>query len=72
VNELVEMLAALAGSDLAPVYAPARPGEERRSSLAIGRAKAKLGWTPKVPLAKGLAKTVAWQRAVLGGGSWRG
>jgi len=71
VNELTGMLAALIGTDKKPIYAPGRSGEERRSALAIGRAKKELGWEPQVALAQGLAKTVVWQKSVLKGGKWR-
>lgn len=65
-NEILKMLRALIGSDVKPVYAPAKLGEERRSSLAIDRAKKYLGFEPKVALAQGLAKTIAWQKKRFG------
>jgi UDP-glucose 4-epimerase len=42
---------------LAPVFAPARPGELQRSALANVRAREALGWTPTVPLTEGLRVT---------------
>jgi UDP-glucose 4-epimerase len=41
-------------------FAPARPGEQLRSVLAIDKAAAELGWRPTVSLAQGLAETYAW------------
>ena len=60
VNTLLRMMRAVTGSDMRPVYAPARPGEERRSVLAIARARRVLGWKPQVSLEQGIAKTVSW------------
>ncbi|HSF06239.1 MAG TPA: NAD-dependent epimerase/dehydratase family protein [Methylomirabilota bacterium] len=59
VNELYRRLSRLAQVDRAPVYGPARPGEQRRSVLDAGRAKTALGWTPAIALDEGLARTLA-------------
>ncbi|HLG68578.1 MAG TPA: NAD-dependent epimerase/dehydratase family protein [Acidimicrobiales bacterium] len=53
VNELYAVMAAQAGVDRAPTYAPARPGELLRSSLDVGRAEIHLGWRPWTDLADG-------------------
>jgi len=47
------------GADFAPVHAPARAGEVLRSCLDASRAHELLGWEPQVPLADGLALTLA-------------
>jgi UDP-glucose 4-epimerase len=47
------------GADFAAVHAPARAGEVLRSCLDASRARALLGWEPQVPLADGLALTLA-------------
>ncbi len=60
VNSLLGMMRAVTGSDLRPIYAPGRPGEERRSVLAVGRARRVLGWKPQVSLERGIAKTASW------------
>jgi UDP-glucose 4-epimerase len=57
VNELHERLGRTAGRDVAPVPAPARPGEQRRSCLDAARAARELGWRPAVSLDEGLALT---------------
>jgi UDP-glucose 4-epimerase len=41
-------------------YAPARPGEQRDVEADITRARAALGWEPRVPFEDGLAETVRW------------
>jgi len=47
------------GGSFAPEHAPARPGEVLRSCLDASRAREMLGWEPQVPLADGLALTLA-------------
>ncbi|HKU60031.1 MAG TPA: NAD-dependent epimerase/dehydratase family protein [Gemmatimonadales bacterium] len=41
-------------------FAPPRPGELFRSSLAIGKAKSVLGWTPEVRFEDGLKPLIEW------------
>jgi UDP-glucose 4-epimerase len=41
-------------------FAPPRPGELFRSSLAIGKAKAVLGWAPEVRFEDGLVPLIEW------------
>jgi UDP-glucose 4-epimerase len=62
VNELYRRLAAIAGVSAPARHAPARPGEQRRSAVDPGRAKAMLGWAPLTSLDQGLAQTLAWSR----------
>ncbi|HUO04736.1 MAG TPA: NAD-dependent epimerase/dehydratase family protein [Candidatus Binataceae bacterium] len=57
VNQLYKTLAAVAGVKSAPVYQPARPGEQSRSVISPARAKKELGWRPEKKLADGLAET---------------
>lgn len=47
-------------------YHPAQPGDMRRSAADIARARALLGWQPRVPFDEGMARTVEWARAQLG------
>jgi len=63
VNALVATLFVAADADSALTYQPARPGEQRRSVIAPGRAERALGWRATTSLAEGLAKTLAWLRA---------
>ncbi len=53
VNELYRAMAAQAGVEAPPRYAPARPGELQRSSLDVARAAIQLGWRPWTELAEG-------------------
>lgn len=62
VNELYAAMAAGAGVDAAPTYAPARPGELDRSCLDASRAALHLGWEPFTDLATGTAATIEWFR----------
>jgi UDP-glucose 4-epimerase len=66
VNQLYAHLARAAGVDRAPVYAAARPGEQRRSVISPERARRELGWEPRVSLVEGLRETLAYFRARAG------
>ena len=44
-----------------------RPGHDRRYAIDAGKARAELGWEPRIAFADGLARTVAWY---LGNRSW--
>ncbi len=60
--DLYRAMAGLVGSDLEPVFAPARAGDVRDSLASIERARALLGYAPRVAWREGLARTVAWYR----------
>jgi nucleoside-diphosphate-sugar epimerase len=62
VNALYRGLCAVLGVRDEPEYAPARAGDVRRSVLDNARARALLGWTPRVSLEQGLARTVESMR----------
>jgi UDP-glucose 4-epimerase len=57
VNRLFNLLAGIAGAVEAPVRAPQRPGEQRRSVISPARAASELNWRPQVSLAEGLKLT---------------
>ena len=61
----------LAGSsyELKPVYAPSRPGEQQRSVISPARAARELNWHPKVTLADGLSRTLAFFKDRAGRGA---
>ena len=63
VNELYRAMAEAAGSGLAPVRAPQRPGELERSSLDPGRAAIHLGWKPWTDVAGGTAAVIEHYRS---------
>ena len=62
VNRLYALLAAAAGTDRPAKHAPAKPGEQMRSSVDPSRAAEMLGWRPTVALEEGLRRTVDWFR----------
>jgi UDP-glucose 4-epimerase len=63
VNRLYQTMAAAAGVDLPPVYAPARAGELARSALHPGRAEIHLGWKAWTTLEEGTAAVLDWFRS---------
>lgn len=62
VLELVDVLNRLLGTKLTAKHAPARAGDVRHSRADISRARAHLGYEPRVPLAVGMERTLAWYR----------
>ncbi len=60
VVELYRNLARTVGSDREAVHGPAKPGEQRRSSIDPGRIQLKLGVPPPLALDEGLERTAAW------------
>jgi UDP-glucose 4-epimerase len=67
VLDVVEQLAARIGWEGEPEWAPARPGDPRRSALDPGAAGRALGWQPWTRLDEGLGLTVDWLKARLPG-----
>lgn len=63
VNQLFRALAAATNYPHDAVFAPARGGELRHSSVAIRHAADGLGWKPWTTLEEGLASTLAWAAA---------
>lgn len=63
VNGLFARMAALTGFKGPPLYAPARPGELRRSALDPALMGRVLAWTPSTSLEPGLRQTLAWFQA---------
>ena len=62
VLELAESVGQVMGMKPELEFAPPRPGELFRSSLAIGKAKAVMGWAPEVPFDDGLRALIEWFR----------
>lgn len=56
------LVAEAAGAADDPEYAPARLGDVARSSLDASRAAEVLGWTPRVSITEGVARTVDYFR----------
>ncbi len=64
VNELFRMIAEATGAThVRPKYEPTRAGDVKHSLAAIESAQKVLGWKPRVDLAEGIARTVAWYKA---------
>ena len=61
-NELLEMIKEVAGSDLAPKYAGERKGDVKHSLANISKAKTFLGYDPSVNVKQGLKKAFEWYR----------
>jgi UDP-glucose 4-epimerase len=62
VNRLYALLAKAAGSARPATHAPAKPGEQMRSSVDPSLAAKVLGWRPMVALEEGLQRTIGWFR----------
>jgi UDP-glucose 4-epimerase len=67
VLDVVEQLAARIGWAGEPQWAPARPGDPRRSALDPAAAGKALNWQPWTRLEEGLELTVDWLKARLPG-----
>lgn len=61
-RELHSLVSGAVGAPDDPEYAPARLGDVARSALDAGRAGEVLGWSPQVPIADGVARTVDYFR----------
>ena len=60
--ELIAALNQILGTELMPTFAPSRAGDIHFSSADISRARAELGYEPRVGLAEGLERTIAaWE-----------
>jgi UDP-glucose 4-epimerase len=66
VNELFRVLVGLTGSSCKEVHGPAKLGEQMRSVIDSSKLKQELGWEPEADLTKGLEKTVAYFRELMG------
>jgi nucleoside-diphosphate-sugar epimerase len=61
-NELLQTLNRIVGSNLTAIYKDARAGDVRDSQADISKAKALLGYTPTVNFEEGLRLTLDWCR----------
>jgi UDP-glucose 4-epimerase len=62
VLEVAEAVMGVMGARVPLEFAPPRPGELSRSTLAIGKAERVLGWRPQHPFEHGLSELVTWFR----------
>lgn len=63
VRELVAAIEAATGRRAEIRYAPAHPADVPRTAASIAKAQRLLGWQPRVGLAEGTARSVAWYEA---------
>ncbi|MBY0456454.1 MAG: NAD-dependent epimerase/dehydratase family protein [Gemmataceae bacterium] len=61
--QLVSELNTILGTSAVPVHGPARAGDVRHSRAKIDRIRAELGYSPKVPFAEGLRRTMEWSQS---------
>ena len=64
VARLYEYVVEATGTDVAPIMAAAKRGEQLRSCLDARAAQVHLGWEAWTPLAEGISETVAWFRGI--------
>jgi nucleoside-diphosphate-sugar epimerase len=63
VNEVIAAVERKLGRRAAIERRPAHPADVPRTAASIEKARRLLGWEPRVPLAEGVARTVAWYEA---------
>jgi UDP-glucose 4-epimerase len=61
-NQLVNRINEILGTNIRPIYTEPRPGDVRRSLASINRAKELLGYTVKVSFLDGLKETINWYK----------
>jgi UDP-glucose 4-epimerase len=65
INTIFEKIKAATGSVQERINEKAKPGEQRRSSIAYDKIAGQLGWSPDVGLDEGIEKTAAYFRSKL-------
>ncbi len=63
INEIVEAVRKVTGSEFEVVYKPGRPIDVQRSVLDCSRAKSEFGWECKTEFESGLHGTWDWLKA---------
>jgi UDP-glucuronate 4-epimerase len=63
VSEVIAAVEAALGRRAVIAHEPAHPADVPRTAASIEKARRLLGWSPRVPLAEGVALTVAWYEA---------
>ena len=63
VNQLLDAMKRIVGSSVEPIYRESRAGDVKDSQADISKARALLGYEPKVGLDEGLERTLEWCRA---------
>ncbi len=67
VRRIAELVREACAADVPIVYHPLPQDDPTRRRPDITLARTRLGWSPEVPVAEGIARTVAWQRGELSG-----
>jgi UDP-glucose 4-epimerase len=62
-NDLVEKLNAILGTDIQAIYGEERTGDIKHSNAGIDKAGELLGYEPVVNFDEGLRRTLEWYRA---------
>ncbi|MDB5321215.1 MAG: hypothetical protein JWN40_2846 [Phycisphaerales bacterium] len=62
VNDIVRLANAYLGTNVKPTYAPPRVGDVRDSFADISRAKALIGYEPKIFFEEGLGRWIEWYK----------
>jgi nucleoside-diphosphate-sugar epimerase len=62
VNRVLEIVAELTDATPEPEHTPSREGDVRRTEADVSLARQLIGYEPKVDIAEGLRRTVAWFR----------
>jgi UDP-glucose 4-epimerase len=65
-QEIFDTLAEVLGYTGRPHYAPVRKGEVYRIALECSRAREVLGWSPRLSLREGIARTAEYYRSLAG------
>lgn len=63
--DLIETLNEIIGTTIRPEFAPARTGDVLHSKADISRARAAIGFKPKVGFREGLERTVAYYKSLM-------
>jgi nucleoside-diphosphate-sugar epimerase len=67
IKVLVKKILAISGKDIEPIYDPTKPVGPLSRTADISRARALLGWEPRVSLEDGLRRTFRWVEGKLKG-----
>ncbi len=62
VNSMLQQINKITGKDIRPTYTETRAGDIKHSQADISRARAHLGYEPKVSFEEGLRRTIEWYR----------
>jgi UDP-glucose 4-epimerase len=61
-NDLMDVLNEIMGTDITPQYTDERPGDIKHSRADISKAQKRMGYQPKISLLEGIRHTVDWYR----------